>query len=98
VVRAAAYASNCRPYCELRLPVLARADAVRCGRLYVVIWQPRFPDIVVEIDSKSNSGSARKPAFARDAGAVPIWVRFGSGNIGAPEGVAVIDLRAAAGT
>ena len=59
VVRAAAYASNCRPYCELRLPVLARADAVRYGRLDIVIWQPGSPT--------SWLRSTRNPTLARPA-------------------------------
>ena len=84
-----------RTYRELTLPVLARGSAVRYGRLDLVIWHPEFPDIVVEIDSKPNPASARKLEFARDAGACPVWVRFGSGGITAPEGVAVIDLRSA---
>ena len=65
---------------------LTRAGAVRYGRLDLVIWHPEFPDIAVEIDSKPNPGSARKLAFARDAGAAPVWVRFGSGSIEAPDG------------
>jgi hypothetical protein len=60
----------------------------------VVIWKPGFPDIAVDVDSANKSESARKLEFARDAGAVPIWVRHGSGPIDAPAGCAVIDLRA----
>lgn len=36
----------------------------------------------------------RSAAFARDAGTVPIWICFGKGGTDAPDGVAVIDLRA----
>jgi Uma2 family endonuclease len=67
---------------------------VRYGRLDLVIWHPEFPDIVVEIDSANKRESALKLAFARDAGALPIWVRHGSGPFDAPDGCAVIDLRA----
>jgi hypothetical protein len=31
---------------------------------------------------------------SRDVGAVPIWVRHGTGRLDVPDGVAVIDLRA----
>lgn len=61
----------------------------------MVIWHPEFLDIVIEIDSQPNPGSARKLAFAQDAGALAVWVRFGEGNTDAPAGVAVIDLRGA---
>ncbi|MGA5823494.1 zinc-ribbon domain-containing protein [Kitasatospora sp. NPDC094028] len=82
-----------QPYRELRLPVVP-PGATRYGRLDTVIRQIGARDIVVEIDSAPNPGSAAKLAFARDAGAVPIWIRFGKGGIDAPDGVAVIDLRA----
>ncbi|WP_331731505.1 zinc-ribbon domain-containing protein [Kitasatospora sp. NBC_01300] len=82
-----------QPYRELRLPVVP-PGATRYGRLDTVICQPGAADIVVEIDSAPNASSAAKLAFARDAGAVPIWIRFGKGSIDAPDGVAVIDLRA----
>lgn len=32
-------------------------------------------------------------AFARDPGAVPLWVRFGSGGIEKIDGVTVLDIR-----
>jgi hypothetical protein len=82
-----------QPYRELRLPVVP-PGATRYGRLDTVIRQIGARDIVVEIDSAPNPGSAAKLAFARDAGAVPIWIRFGKGGTDAPDGVAVIDLRA----
>ncbi|MET7563683.1 hypothetical protein ABZS95_26315 [Streptomyces sp. NPDC005479] len=34
-------------------------------------------------------------AFARDAGAYPLWVRFGAGGIDKIDGVMVIDIREA---
>ena len=52
-----------------------------------------LPDVVVEIDSAPNAESMRKLEFARDAGALPIWVRHGSGRITEPEGIGVIDVR-----
>jgi hypothetical protein len=66
---------------------------VRYGRLDVAVWHPDLPDVVVEIDSAPNAESVRKLEFARDAGALPIWVRHGSSRITEPEGVAVIDVR-----
>lgn len=59
----------------------------------MVIWLPGCPDIVVEIDSAPNAASAQKLAFARDAGAFPLWVRFGSGVIEKIDGVMVLDIR-----
>jgi hypothetical protein len=93
-IRKAAHATpDARVYRELQLPVLAKPGAVDYGRLDVVIWHPGWPDIAVEIDSKPNAASARKLEFARDAGAVAVWVRHGTGPVSAPAGVAVIDLR-----
>ena len=86
-------APSIRACAELRIPVLTKETASRYGRLDLVIWQSQAPDIVIEIDSAPNSASARKLEFARDAGAVPVWVRFGSGSVTAPDGVSVIDLR-----
>jgi hypothetical protein len=54
---------------------------VRYGRLDVVIWKPGFADIVVELDSALNSGSARKLEFALDAGALAVQVRHGSARL-----------------
>lgn len=83
-----------RSYKELRLPVVPDGKG-RYGRLDVVIWLPGGPDIVVEIDSAPNPSSAQKLAFARDAGAFPLWVRFGSGGIEKIDGVMVLDIREA---
>jgi hypothetical protein len=84
-----------RTYRELRVPVVPDGKG-RYGRLDVVIWMPgTIPDIVVEIDSAPNPASAQKLAFARDAGAIPLWVRFGSGSIEKIDGVSVLDLREA---
>lgn len=52
-----------------------------------------IPDIVVEIDSAPNPASAQKLAFARDAGAYPLWLRFGKGSIEEIDGVSVLDFR-----
>ena len=59
----------------------------------MVLWHPVFVTVVVEIDSAPNRSSAAKLAFARDAGALPLWVRFGKGSVEGPEGVSVVDLR-----
>lgn len=81
-----------RAYRELRLPVVPDGKG-RYGRLDVVIWMPGLPDVVVEIDSAPNAASAQKLSFARDAGAYPLWVRFGSGGIEKTDGVTVLDIR-----
>ncbi|MER5399851.1 hypothetical protein [Streptomyces sp. NPDC002599] len=83
-----------RTYRELRLPVVPDGKD-RYGRVDVVIWIPGGPDIVVEIDSAPNAASAQKLAFARDVGAWPLWVRFGSGGIEEIDGVTVLDIREA---
>jgi hypothetical protein len=85
-------APDLRTYRELRLPVVPEGKG-RYGRLDVVIWLPGGPDIVVEIDSAPNPASAQKLAFARDVGAFPLWVRFGSGTIEKIDGVMVLDIR-----
>ncbi|MDT0469243.1 hypothetical protein [Streptomyces gibsoniae] len=81
-----------RTYRELRVPVV-RDGKGRCGRQNVVIWMPGGPDNIVEIDSSPNAGSAQKFTFARDAGAVPLWVCFGSGGVEKIDGVTVLDIR-----
>ncbi|MFF4485284.1 hypothetical protein ACFY0F_02115 [Streptomyces sp. NPDC001544] len=48
---------------------------------------------MVEIDSAPNAASAQKLVFARDAGAFPLWVRFGKGGVATIDGVVVLDIR-----
>jgi len=81
-----------RAYKEVRLPVIP-PGAVRYGRLDTLIWHPLRGEIVVEIDSgfpASLRSSAMKLAFARDVGAVPVWIRLDHANVTVPDGVAVI--------
>ncbi|WP_158973361.1 hypothetical protein [Streptomyces griseus] len=81
-----------RTFRELRVLVVPDGRG-RYGRLDVVIWMPgTIPDILVEIDFAPNLASAQKLAFARDAGALPLWVRFGCGSIEKIGGVCVLDL------
>lgn len=54
--------------------------------------RPDGPDIVVEIDSTHKEQNIEKLAYARDAGAVAVWVRWHSGRLEAPNGIHVIDL------
>ncbi|MFJ2847549.1 hypothetical protein ACIPD2_38895 [Streptomyces griseofuscus] len=61
----------------------------------MVICTPLLPDLVIELDSRPNPASAQKLAFARDAGAFPLWVRFGEGGIDKIDGLMVLDLREA---
>ncbi|MFL4909432.1 hypothetical protein ACJ6WF_41180 [Streptomyces sp. MMS24-I2-30] len=82
---------NCRAYQELRLPV-GPDGKVRYGRADVVICTPLLPDLVIELDSRPNPASAQKLAFARNAGAFPLWVRFGEGGIDKIDGVMVLAL------
>jgi Uma2 family endonuclease len=50
------------------------------------------PDLVIEIDATENAASAAKLEFARDAGAVPVWMRWRGGRVQAPAGAHLIDL------
>jgi hypothetical protein len=54
--------------------------------------RPDGPDLVVEIDSAHSEGNLGKLVFARDAGAIAVWVRWHGGRIEQPAGVSVIDL------
>lgn len=86
-----------RAYREVRLPVVP-PGAVRYGRLDTLICHPAG-EIAVEIDSgfpQSLRSSAAKLAFARDVGAVPVWIRLDQRDATVPDGVVVIDLRAIA--
>lgn len=85
---------NCRAYRKLRLPVVPDGKG-RYGRADVVMCTPLLPDLVIELDSRPNSATGQKLAFARDAGAFPLWVRFGDGGIDKIDGVMVLDLREA---
>jgi hypothetical protein len=78
-------------YRELSLPVTP-GNSTRFGRLDLTVMRPDGPDLVVEIDSAHNAQTVEKLRFARDAGAVAIWVRWNAGRVGAPDGVHVVDL------
>ncbi|MFE6847310.1 zinc-ribbon domain-containing protein [Streptomyces sp. NPDC057686] len=86
-------------YGEMRLPVVPEGKT-RYGRLDLVGWSPSpvIPDFVVEIDSAPNPSSLQKLQFVRDAGAVPLWVRFATGRVEEVAGVGVIDIREAVRT
>lgn len=81
-----------RAYKELRLPVVPDGKG-RYGRADVVVWVPGGPNFVIEIDSAPNPASAEKLVFAHDAGAFPLWVRFGKGGVETIDGVMVLDIR-----
>lgn len=80
-----------RAYREVQIPVL-RPKARRYGRLDVLIHRTGRPAIAVEIDAQPNPHSAAKLTFARDTGALPIWIRFGTSQRTAPDGITVIHL------
>ncbi|MGW0949268.1 hypothetical protein ACWD4O_42995 [Streptomyces sp. NPDC002623] len=79
-------------YKELRLPVVPDGKGPY-GRADVVVRVPGGPNFVIEIDSAPNPASAEKLVFARDAGAFPLWVRFGKGGVETIDGVMVLDIR-----
>ncbi|MFD6911756.1 zinc-ribbon domain-containing protein [Streptomyces virginiae] len=82
-----------RVYAELQVPLIPDG-AGRYGRMDLLGWSPKgIPAVVVEIDSRPNPSSAQKLTFARDRGAVPVWVRFGAGPVEELDGVAVVDAR-----
>lgn len=78
-------------YRELSLPVTP-GGSERFGRLDLTLMRPDAPDVVIEIDSAHKPESLHKLLFARDAGAVAIWVRWRGGRVETADGVAVIDL------
>ncbi|MEW2290224.1 zinc-ribbon domain-containing protein [Streptomyces sp. NPDC047841] len=92
LVRDTPLAPFARAYRELRLPVVPDGKG-RYGRADVVVWVPGGPNFVIEIDSAPNPASAEKLVFARDAGAFPLWVRFGKGSIETIDGAIVLDIR-----
>ncbi|MCY1649318.1 zinc-ribbon domain-containing protein [Streptomyces sp. NPDC048212] len=92
LVRDSPLAPYSRAYKELRLPLVPNGKG-RYGRADVVVWIPGGPNIVIEIDSAPNPASVEKLIFARDAGAFPLWVRFGKGGIEEIDGVMVVDIR-----
>lgn len=85
-----------RVHTEALIP-LTEDGRFQSGALDLVLCRTTGPDIVVELDSRHKPWSARKLAFARQAGAITVWVRFGDGQI-APqsEGAVVLDARDAA--
>lgn len=92
LMRDSPLAPYARAYKELRLPVVPGGKG-RYGRADVVLWVPGGSNFVIEIDSAPNPASAEKLVFARDAGAFPLWVRFGKGSIEKIDGVMVLDIR-----
>jgi hypothetical protein len=80
-----------RPYRELALPVTPE-DNAQFGRCDLIVMRDPDPDLVIEIDATENAASAAKLEFARDAGAVPLWMRWRGGRVQAPAGVRLIDL------
>ena len=74
----------CQHYCS--------TGRVRLGRVDVVVMRSDAPDIAIELDSAHNAASVTKLEFARDAGALPVWVRWHAGRVHQIDGLTVIDL------
>ncbi|MFJ7591788.1 hypothetical protein ACIQZO_31355 [Streptomyces sp. NPDC097617] len=80
-------------YAEARLPVVPDGKG-RYGRADLLGWSPGpLPDFVVEIDSAPNPSSVQKLEFVRAAGAVPLRVWFGSGQVKDFDGVEGVDAQ-----
>lgn len=81
------------PARELSIPVVTPGSTY-FGRIDIAVFRRGDnPPLVVEIDSQPNERSIPKLTFARDAGALPIWVRWNSGDIDdTHRGVSVIDF------
>ncbi|MFC6238031.1 zinc-ribbon domain-containing protein [Longivirga aurantiaca] len=79
---------------ELSLPITPGKSS-RFGRLDLTIMRPQEPDMVVEIDSTHKEESLEKLVFARDAGALAVWVRWHGGRFDVPPGIHGVDLIAA---
>ncbi len=76
---------------ELSLP-LAPSDSTRFGRLDLTVLPCDGRDLIVELDSTHKATSIEKLLFARDAGALAVWLRWHGGRVEQPEGVLVLDL------
>lgn len=88
------HATWVRCYRELTVPVPAGGDG-DWGRVDAVVAFPAgtgVADVVVEIDQTNKQRSVEKLQHVRDAGGVPIWVRWGGGPIDSPDWLPVIDL------
>lgn len=81
-------------YRELTVPV--RADgASDWGRVDCTLSFPAatgWPDVVIEIDQTNKDRSVEKLSHVRDAGGIPVWVRWGTGPVAAPDWLPVVDL------
>jgi hypothetical protein len=82
-----------RVHNEALIPLVAKGGS-QSGALDLVLCRGNGPDIVVEIDSKHKRWSTLKLTYARQAGALTIWIRFGEGRV-APltDGTLVVDAR-----
>jgi hypothetical protein len=81
-----------RPYAELGVPVMTTTRSTLFGRLDLVIFRAGLPDLVIELDATNNPDTVPKLDYARDAGALVIWVRWGAGHLVALDGVVVLDF------
>jgi hypothetical protein len=78
-----------RSWRELQVPL---ADERSTGRLDLVVFRFRQPDIVIELDSANVPRSIAKLEVARERGALPVWLRFGRGRMVDIPGVHVVDM------
>ena len=82
-----------RPARELSLPVITPGSTYFGRSDLVTFRHANNPPLVIEIDSQPNERSAPKLVFARDAGALPVWVRWHIGDADTSQrGVTVIDF------
>jgi hypothetical protein len=78
------------PYGEVRLPLVG--DERESGRLDLIVYRTRLPELVIELDSNNSPRSVAKLERARDLGALPVWIRWHRGSARAVGGVYVVDL------
>lgn len=87
------YDSSGRVHREALIPLI-RQGGSKGGFLDLVLCRATGPDIVVELDSQAKPWSAHKLNYARTAGALTVWVRFGQGPVSPlTDGTMVVDAR-----
>ncbi|UJW32709.1 hypothetical protein L3Q67_02645 [Saccharothrix sp. AJ9571] len=76
---------------EVFVPTIREGGSLS-GIVDLVIERPALPDVVIVIDSTNKGWSAQKLSFVREAGGVPIWVRWHRGPVRRVRGLHVIDV------
>ncbi|MFE5501344.1 hypothetical protein ACFQ73_02180 [Amycolatopsis japonica] len=76
---------------EVFVPTIREGGSLS-GIVDLIIERPGLSDLVIEIDSTNKAWSGQMLSFVREAGGVPIWVRWHRGPVRRVHGVHVIDV------